>query len=128
MKLEKSTSLIIGLAIAIIGIILSSTYRVYIYENDLNDFHLADTIGSLICVPSSVLVFYSITNKQSVHSLIIYNSIGFILYEILSLSKLHGTFNLYDICAIITGAVFTYFTLNVYKVFRKKRKIKKQGL
>jgi hypothetical protein len=128
MKLEKSISLIIGLAIAIIGIILSSTYRVYIYENNLNDFHLADTIGSLICVPCSVLVFYSMTNKQSVHSLIIYSTIGFILYEILSLSKLHGTFDLYDICAIITGAVFTYFALNVYKVFRKKHKIKKQGL
>ena len=30
----------------ILGIVLSNTYRPYIYENHIFDFHLADTIGN----------------------------------------------------------------------------------
>ena len=34
---------------------LSYTYRPYVYENHIDDFHLADVIGSIVCVPAAVL-------------------------------------------------------------------------
>lgn len=128
MKLKKIISLVIGLSIVFIGVCLTNTYRIYIYSNNLYDYHLADTIGSLICVPASVFVFYSITNKKSIYFFIINSTIGFILYEILSLSKIHGTFDLYDIVAIIVGAVFTYLSIKIFYVIRKKYRFKRYGL
>lgn len=41
-----------GILIACIGLLLSYTYRPYVYENHINDFHLADVIGSIVCVPA----------------------------------------------------------------------------
>ena len=43
-----------GILIACIGLLLSYTYRPYVYENHINDFHLADVIGSIVCVPDQV--------------------------------------------------------------------------
>lgn len=38
-------SIIAGLIVALICAVLLKTYRLYIYENHINDFHLADTIS-----------------------------------------------------------------------------------
>ena len=46
--------IISGILIATIGLVLSHTYRPYIYENHINDFHLADVIGSVVCVPAAL--------------------------------------------------------------------------
>ena len=46
--------IILGILIAVIGLVLSHTYRPYVYENHINDFHLADVIGSVVCVPTTL--------------------------------------------------------------------------
>lgn len=44
----KLKFIISGILIAAIGLVLSHTYRPYVYENHINDFHLADVIGSVV--------------------------------------------------------------------------------
>lgn len=112
----KSYAIVGGISIAIIGIILSHTYRVYIYQNSIYDFHFADTIGSLLCVPSSSLLFWGLYKKYSFKSLIILNTIGFIIYELLTLLPYHGTFDYYDLIAIFIGSLVSYLFWRIIKI------------
>ena len=91
----KLKFIISGILIAAIGLVLSHTYRPYVYENHINDFHLADVIGSVVCVPAAVLCAYGIDNR-------------YIAYEFLGLFHIHGTFDIYDIIAIIISSLVFY--------------------
>ena len=97
-----------GILIAAVGLILSHTYRPYIYSHNLFDFHLADVIGSIVCVPSSVLFFYGMDPRYSVKKYTVYATIVYISYELLGLFNIHGTFDIYDIIAIISSAFCFY--------------------
>lgn len=104
--------IISGVSIGIIGLILSHTYRPYIYENHIYDFHIADTIGSIVCVPAATLLFYGFTDKYSIGKLTLIITLTYLFYEFLGLLNIHGTFDLYDIIAIIISGICTYFILN----------------
>ncbi len=106
-----------GILIGIVGLILSHTYRPYIYSHNLFDFHIADVIGSIVCVPSSVLFFLGMSPKYSVKKYTIYSTIIFIIYELFGLMNIHGTFDIYDIIAIIISAFCFYF---IYTCLNKK--------
>ena len=84
-----------GILIAAIGLVLSHTYRPYVYENHINDFHLADVIGSVVCVPAAVLCAYGIDNRYSIKQYTIGTAIVYITYEFLGLFHIHGTFDIY---------------------------------
>ena len=88
-------AIISGLTIALIGAILSKTYRPYIYENNINDFHLADTITSWICVPALSLFFWGIS-KDKFQKCFIGSFLGMLFCEFF----LGLTFDLHDIIAI----------------------------
>ena len=62
----KMKFIISGILIVAIGLVLSHTYRPYVYENHINDYHLADVIGSIVCVPAAVLCVYGIDNRYSI--------------------------------------------------------------
>ena len=62
----KMKFIISGILIVAIGLVLSHTYRPYVYENHINDYHLADVIGSIVCVPAAVLCVYGIENRYSI--------------------------------------------------------------
>ena len=98
------TSMSIGLA----GLILSHTYRPYIYANHIRDFHIADTIGSIVCVPAAVLFFYGLNDKRSVKEYTIYALLTYIGYELLGLFNIHGTFDWYDIAAMVLSSILFY--------------------
>lgn len=57
----------------ILGIVLSNTYRPYIYENHIFDFHLADTIGNLVAVPSLSLLLLAMRKYESLSKAILYS-------------------------------------------------------
>lgn len=102
----------------ILGIVLSHTYRPIIYRNGIFDFHLADTIGSLVAVPSSTclgLIFYS---QQKLHKIVGASVASYILFEMFGLFNLHGIFDIYDIIATIVSGIITYVI--IYKVMRNK--------
>lgn len=96
-----------GILIAAIGLVLSHTYRPYVYENHINDFHLADVIGSVVCVPAAVLCA-GIDNRYSIKQYTIGTAIVYITYEFLGLFHIHGTFDIYDIIAIIISSLVFY--------------------
>ncbi len=104
---------ILGSSIGIAGLILSYTYRPYIYENHIYDFHIADTIGSIVCVPAATLFFYGFNRSYSFAKLILAFTLTYILYELLGLFSIHGTFDYYDIIATIMSGMCTYFILSI---------------
>ena len=63
----------------ILGIVLSNTYRPYIYENHIFDFHLADTIGNLVAVPSLSLLLLAMRKYESLSKAILYSIFVFTL-------------------------------------------------
>lgn len=96
--------------IAIIGLIICYTYRRYAYSNNLDDFHIADTIGSLIVVPAHVFYFKSLTfPKYSFNRIIISCFIFNILYELIAITGIHGTFDYFDLLAICIATSVIYF-------------------
>lgn len=104
----KMKFIISGVMIACIGLVLSHTYRPYVYENHINDFHLADVTGSIVCVPAAVLCAYGISNRYSIKQYTICAAIVYIAYEFLGFFHIHGTFDVYDIIAIITSSLVFY--------------------
>lgn len=113
---RKRISFIVGLFLTLLGIFLNYTYRRYIYANHLFDFHIADTIGSILCVPAAAFFFYGIINEKiTFMRLLIGASIANILYELLSLSSIHGTFDFYDLIAIIAGTAITLILAQMTK-------------
>lgn len=78
-----------GMSIGLAGLILSHTYRPYIYANHIQDFHIADTIGSIVCVPAAVLFFYGLNDKRSVKEYTHYVLLTYIGYELLGLFNIH---------------------------------------
>jgi hypothetical protein len=104
----KLKFIISGILIVVIGLVLSHIYRPYVYENHINDFHLADVIGSIVCVPAAVLFFYGIDNRYSIKQYTIKGTIVYIAYEFLGLFHIYGTFDVYDIIAIIISSLLFY--------------------
>ena len=102
----KRKYILYSMAIALVGVVLSHTYRPYIYANHIDDFHLADVIGNIVCVPAVTLFFYGIDNRHSLRWYVLLSVLVYIAYEFLGLWGIHGTFDFYDILAtLFSGAV-----------------------
>lgn len=93
----KLKFIISGILIAAIGLVLSHTYRPYVYENHINDFHLADVIGSIVCVPAAVLCVYGIDNRYSIKQYTIGAAVVYIAYEFLGLFFIYMAPSMYMI-------------------------------
>ena len=115
-KYKKKISILLGLLITLSGIILNYTYRDYIYSNHIYDYHLADTIGSILCVPASSFFFYGVYTKYKFKELIFKSTIAFVIYEFLTIFPFHGTFDYFDLIAILFGAGITYVFWIFYKI------------
>ena len=103
--------LVIAICILIIGLILSITYRPYIYRNDINDFKFADTLGSLISVICFCFIVWGFkdfsSSEKNKH--IILATIGYsIIYEPLGLLGIHGTFDWFDMIAAILSGIIAF--------------------
>ena len=108
---KRKTYLGISVGIVLTGIILSVTYRPYIYANDLYDFKFADTIGSLIAVIGFCYLVWgfkdysnSTMNKQIVGAILVYS----VIWEPLGLLGIHGTFDWYDMIAAGLSGILAF--------------------
>ena len=108
---KNKTYLGISVGIVITGIILSVTYRPYIYANGLYDFNFADTLGSLIAVIGFCFLVWgfkdfpnSVMNKQIVVAVLVYS----IIWEPLGLLGIHGTFDWYDMIAAGISGILAF--------------------
>jgi hypothetical protein len=109
---KQKTYFTISLTLAATGILLSVFYRPYIYENQLNDFGFADTIGSLISVIAFCFLFWSF-NLYSKAQMNIHITMATIVYafiwEFAGLLGIYGTFDWKDIVAGLISGTVTYF-------------------
>jgi len=111
---KNDTALIIGILLALISIVLSGTYRPYIYQNGIFDFYIADTLGSLFCIPACSLVFYGLSKRYRFWQYVLISALSFVLYEFFGLLGF-GTFDWLDIVAIFISSILT---LCVYWIAR----------
>ena len=82
-------------------------YRPYIYENNLNDFGIADSIGNLGGI--IVQIFFGLTLINSTEKkglrIIAFFVIGYIIYEIAQAILPKGIFDWKDIYGTIIGGI-----------------------
>jgi hypothetical protein len=104
-------------------------YRPYIYENNINDFGIADSIGNLGGIVVQIYFGMLILNpsKKLGFGIIAFMMGGYILYEILQPILPKGVFDWLDIYGTVLGgicALLIYFlilrlTKNKNKIFYK---------
>lgn len=105
----KKKSFILGLILLIIHIVLIKYYRPYIYTNEISDFHIADTLGSLFCVPvTTLLILGSVKKKWNFYQILFGVTFANIFYECSSLFFHSNSIDIPDLCAIFIGSFMTF--------------------
>jgi hypothetical protein len=82
---ERTINLSIGVtALLTLEFIARPIYRPYIYRNNINDFHLADTIGNSLGTVAEVFLIIGLIGQGRIHHLFLIKTIiiSVILYEI----------------------------------------------
>jgi hypothetical protein len=82
---ERVINLSIGLcAVLIYEFIARPLYRPYIYQNNINDFHIADTIGNSLGTIATVFVFIGLIGQGRTQHLFLIKTItvSVALYEL----------------------------------------------
>ena len=103
-------------------------YRPYIYENRINDFGIADSMGNwggiIVQIFFGLLIFNS-TKKKGIR-LIAFFVLGYILYEIFQLVLPKGVFDWKDIYGtFIGGGIGLLLFLLIHKVIRRNKILQK---
>ncbi len=100
-------------------------YRPYIYENKINDFGIADSIGNsggIIVQIFFGLAIINSTKKKGVR-LIAFFTIGYILYEIAQLFLPKGVFDWQDIYGTLIGGIIGLLLFLLIPKVNKQNKI-----
>ena len=102
-KKHRIGFLLLSVLFVLCAVLMNLLYRPYIYENNIFDFHIADSNSNFFAVPAAICFWLSI-EKFTVSRLMyspLYVSVGFVLYEFIGL-----TYDVYDILAtIISGCI-----------------------
>lgn len=102
----------------------TTVYRPFIYSNQIFDYHLADIIPSLFCVPvaySFVCSVYGFFDKRlDKFKLILSCAVGFYLYEFVDF--LLGGGDWYDCIAIAIGTLATVIVRVLHQQINKDSK------
>ena len=103
-------SFLLSLFLGAVALVISYTYRPYIYSHHINDFHLADSFSDLFAVPAMTFLLIAIDKdfgKYTIGFNVIMVCIFLILYEFL----ISATTDVYDMIAVIVSGVFTWLVL-----------------
>ena len=117
-------SFLLSLFLGAVALVISYTYRPYIYSHHINDFHLADSFSDLFAVPAMTFLLIAIDKdfgKYTIGFNVIMVCIFLILYEFLLSAITDG----YDMIAVIVSGVFTWLIL---RLAMKKYKHKLENL
>ncbi len=96
-------------------------YRPFVYENNINDFGIADSMGNLGGIVVQIFFGLSIINstrKKGIR-LISFFTIGYIVYEVLQLYLPKGTFDWKDIYGTLIGGVFSLLLFLLIHTFMR---------
>jgi len=99
-------------------------YRPYIYENNINDLGIADSMGNLGGIVVQIffgMILFNPLYKKAIR-LVLFFSSGYIVYEFLQPYLPKGTFDWLDIYGTLLGALFAILILTaVHLPFRKQK-------
>ncbi|HMG93730.1 MAG TPA: hypothetical protein VK589_26915 [Chryseolinea sp.] len=123
---DRVTNLSIGFAaLLILEFLARPIYRPYIYRNNINDFHLADTIGNTLGVMAAIFVSIGFIGQGRTQHLFLIKTttIAMVLYEI-GQPLLGKPIDPWDILAtVVTGGI----CLVIYKSVHPKPLSKEQA-
>ena len=112
--MKKKEIIIYTIILIIIGFILSSIYRPYVYSNNINDFGIADIGNNVIFIPA-VYFLTILINKKPIFGIfkdIIFHTSALMIVEILSyFIKGIGTFDYKDLFGLLIGAGITIIVM-----------------
>lgn len=120
----RKLAIILSGFLFLLGGLLCWTYRPYIYENNIYDFHFADTISSWVCIPSATLMGWGYHKRYSFGKYILLSLIAFTIYELTVSSK----FDYYDLGAQFLSAGITYLIYMIIKCYLRRNEIKNNSL
>lgn len=111
---DKAIHLLIGFsALLILEFIARPIYRPYIYRNQINDFHLADTLGNSIGVMAAIFIPIGFFRGRSRHLFLINTiTISVVIFE-LAQPLLGKPVDPWDILATILTGMFCLVLYNV---------------
>lgn len=99
-------------------------YRPFIYESNINDYGIADTMGNLGGIITQLFFGLFIFNSTKIKGvrLITFFILGYILYEIAQLFLPKGVFDRKDIYGtIIGGSIGLFLFLLIQKVIKRNK-------
>ena len=115
---KKIYRVLIGLLFLFILFVLNHTYRPYIYMHGINDFHVADTLGSLLAVPALLFILSGIRreNVKTIEMIPVAVLALVIMESSDRFSLFNKTYDLNDIIASIISGLITYVVLRCLSI------------
>ena len=100
-------------------------YRPFIYENNINDYGIADSMGNLGGIIVQIFFGLTIFNSTRIKGLrlIVFFILGYILYEIAQLFLPKGVFDWKDIYGTIIGGLIGLLLFLLLHTVIKRNKI-----
>lgn len=108
----KKVTLYIGLTAFFLTEIARSFYRPYIYQNQIFDYYISDTIGNSLGTVAAIFMILTLSgrgNKQD-WRIIVLIIIGLIAYELLNLTSDYA----FDYRDVIATFIFGGFSCSLY--------------
>ncbi len=124
---NRNKYLTVSVSILIIGFLLTIFYRPFINERNINDFGLADTIGSLISVIGFCFFLWGFKDYSTIEKnkqILLATFIYAFIWEFFGFLKIYGTFDFKDMVAGVISGIMTYF---IKELIEYKSVIKKTG-
>ncbi len=121
----RITYAVVAVAAFVLTELGRSVYRPFIYENSINDFGIADSMGNLGGIVVQIYASLAILNARGRKALNVIGIlvVGYILYEFLQLVLPKGVFDWKDIYGTIVGAVASTLLLLVLRWMPMKNRV-----
>jgi hypothetical protein len=123
--LRRITYMLIAVLFFILTELGRFIYRPFIYENNINDFGIADSVGNTGGIIVQIFFGLAILNSpgKKAYHVIGFMVIGYIIYEILQPFLPRGVFDWKDIYGTLIGGVLAMGIYWIQNVIVKSNKI-----
>ncbi|MCF8366452.1 MAG: hypothetical protein K9H16_11760 [Bacteroidales bacterium] len=98
-------------------------YRPWVYQNDINDFGIADSMGNLGGVVVQIFFGMTVFNplvKKGIR-LIVFFVLGYIVYEFLQFILPKGTFDWKDVFGTLVGGFFGLILFSAFHLLKRTK-------